>query len=306
VAAHRHWRVWVDYSSTGYTVASEIEMRESVGGGNACGGGTPSASSAAYSQTADLAFDGNAVTYWQSSAVPAWIAYDFGEGHEVDIIEIAWSLPAGNFAPFGPHHFAVQWSDDGSNWFLAWSAYEPGTWASGETRTYARPTDNAIQGDHRFWRIFGFVGGFPTGAYGFANVEFRQTSAGADEFPANGSGITASSEDVAHPATHGCDASVATWWVTPSGQGAAWWKCDFGVGNGKHIAEFAMTPELGTAWAIVSFDLQFSDDGNTWQIAASFRGLSWGVDETKVWTMPWVIEQQGQLDRKRSMVACVT
>lgn len=112
---HRYWRLLFPTATN--IGLDEVQMRETRGGANVVGGGTPSASSI-FNGTYDVpnAFDGNTATFWNCSGSPGaneWIKYDFGAGNEKAIAEIAF-----RYADIArcPADVKMQWSDDDSAW----------------------------------------------------------------------------------------------------------------------------------------------------------------------------------------------
>jgi hypothetical protein len=119
MSAHRYWRLYITSSNDGgaqvFVRIHEIEMRASAGGPDQCNGGTVIYSD--YNTLADgvpaNAFDNNINSNWKSNGVPGvihWIGYDFGE--PVDVAEISITTQGTET----PKTFAIQYSDDGTNW----------------------------------------------------------------------------------------------------------------------------------------------------------------------------------------------
>lgn len=123
---HRYWRLLCTavplWNGAPYVALAEIELRESSGGADVTGAGAASASSAllygAQAYTAGRAFDNSTDidSIWHSdgSALPQWIAYDFGAGNTRAIREVV--ITPRDIVDQAPTSFAVQWSDDGSAW----------------------------------------------------------------------------------------------------------------------------------------------------------------------------------------------
>jgi hypothetical protein len=136
MAAARHWRIYVTAGfATDYTTIAEIELRATHGGADQTGSGTASASSFFSGQPASNAFDNSASSSWTSGATskPQWIAYDFGSGNDVDIVQIALQSLA-SFQGRMPKDFALESSSDGSTWTTVKSFTDEPAWASAENR----------------------------------------------------------------------------------------------------------------------------------------------------------------------------
>jgi hypothetical protein len=127
-------------------------------------------------------------------------------------------------------------------------------------------------GAHRYWRvqIFGTGGSNIT----VAELQFR-TVVGT---PLLFSGGTASAS--AGTASSASDNNTGTTWTPGSTTG--WWAYDYGLGITTTIAEVAMTIGSSTATAPTNFDLQYSDDAITWNIAANFTAVWSVVNDTKL------------------------
>lgn len=151
MAAHRYWRLFFlnPVSSSAGCNVSEVEMRESIGGADACTGGTAiSSGDASGTYAASKAFDNDTSTGngWSSAGSTGpnhWIGYDFGSGVTKDIAEIVVSAPAAydsNITSLKmPYAFALQWSDDN----VTWSTVSGGTFShpftAGTSQAVATP-----------------------------------------------------------------------------------------------------------------------------------------------------------------------
>lgn len=144
---HRYWRYYI--TATAYpaapgdiVVVHETEMRETSGGSDLTGSGTPSASSLYAGSSAANAFDNSTATYWASSYAGAddnawWLQYDFGAGNAYDVSEITITTGSTTTDAAGaPTAFSVQCSDDGTNWTTA-STFSGQSWSPSETKTFA-------------------------------------------------------------------------------------------------------------------------------------------------------------------------
>ena len=129
-----YWRILFTGSNTAFTYIAEIELRESIGGANACSGGTASASSIySVGYEASKALDLNNATSWVSSGVslPSWWMYQF-QGGGISIQQI--SITNGTVTHI-PTAFELQYSNDSNSWVTvgSWSGQ---TFGTGETKTY--------------------------------------------------------------------------------------------------------------------------------------------------------------------------
>jgi hypothetical protein len=125
--AARYWRLEMQGRPSAITYCGELILRTVAGGAQAATGGTP-ISSADYAGFAKAnAFDGNPSTLWLPSNganVSGWIGYDFGAGHERDIVEVAVDL-TGHLAESTPEHMRMAYSLDGANWTPVYPIVRP-------------------------------------------------------------------------------------------------------------------------------------------------------------------------------------
>lgn len=128
--AATHWRLAYGPSSgANYVQAMEAELRESIGGLDACSGGTASASSVYLTYSADNAFDNNSASSWISTSTGSgWLAYTFSA--PIEIKQIMWQIDAS--LTNNPTSITLQRSfDNGASWedvahfgALIWTPYE--------------------------------------------------------------------------------------------------------------------------------------------------------------------------------------
>lgn len=140
MAAHTYWRINVtanDGSATAVEIA-EVQMHTSIGGADACTGGTASASTSG-GGAASNAFDDNAATKWgtTSSNVTGWIAYQFASA--VDIVEYSIQAFTSNLTR-APKAWSFEYSDDGSSWTPVETREAQTGWTTGQTRTFTVTT----------------------------------------------------------------------------------------------------------------------------------------------------------------------
>jgi hypothetical protein len=139
--SHRYWSVYVSYTSSGGAAAcAELEFHSTPGGGNIITGGTPIASTVNDGYVVANCFDGNPSTFWNSSGQPPqWVGYDFGSGNSVSVEEIKWTSRA-DYSLYNPLSFAMQFSDDGTNWSATWSQTGITGWTNGSSQTFTDST----------------------------------------------------------------------------------------------------------------------------------------------------------------------
>lgn len=141
MASHRYWALGLfarPGSGNGVGVA-EVEMRATPGGADLCTGGTAGGASSAGLPPAN-AFDNNDTTIWHNGSTfgdAARLSYDFGTA--VDVVEIfVRNAPAGSGTglpgtTYGPGLVRVEWSDDGTSWFIGTPAAVLSDLGNGDT-----------------------------------------------------------------------------------------------------------------------------------------------------------------------------
>ena len=115
---HKFWRVRMTSSCLGANFyVPELEFRDTAGGVDLCVGGTPLASSSlSPSETALNGFDNNLGTSWVSATKTAnveWLGYSFLA--PVDVKQLVWENDSDIFSPTT---FNLEYSDNGTDWFL--------------------------------------------------------------------------------------------------------------------------------------------------------------------------------------------
>ena len=135
--AQPYWRLNTtnpdDPTQTSIAVAL-LSLHTSYGGSQAATGGTATASTTNGGNVAGNAFDTDASTYWQSTAVPAQLQYQFASS--VSIVEYA--ITARNDTSYKqvPGYFTLESSPDGTTWTVI-DTVADWTWSSqGQTKTY--------------------------------------------------------------------------------------------------------------------------------------------------------------------------
>lgn len=292
MAAHRYWRLNITaLNGRVYAGCGEMEMLTAAGGSDVCSGGTPIASSEFWG-AATNAFDNNPTgSFWASSnaALPEYIGYDFGAGNDKDIVGFTYQPRNDSFANSdAPNAGDFQYSDDGSSWTTLFSISGQTSWGQTEKRVFldpALPLDvtvttsngNRVRGGdtvtaRRFWRVYvTAVNGKSDGSVGFREIQLRESIGGSD---VTGSG-TASADSFFSggvEADKAFDNNTGTEWASGTGGLPHWIAYDFGVGVEKDIRELVWRPRGDTDQHPVDFDLQSSDDGNSWETTIKVRG----------------------------------
>lgn len=161
--AHRYWRILFPRSPAGgpgYDLVQGVcvvgvEMRASIGGGNAIGGGTASASSTGGSGSVSAANGFSAYSgtdRWQTqtstaghkNAYEAWLCYDFGSGNDIEIEEITIVGVAGSHGATNPARFVLQFSDNNVDWTSKYFWQTPSAWATDGTDVRVFNSLNAV------------------------------------------------------------------------------------------------------------------------------------------------------------------
>ena len=160
--AHRHWRVKFDaVRSDVFIGLMRLDMMADYDGPTATGSGTPSASSTYSGTSVAWLFDGNDSHGWFSNGgvvADQWVAYDFGEGNEVEIVALQMLPRQDGYSNQAPTAGKVQYSDDGIDWTTHWSFANP-LRGSIEQLFVAKPGAGEYTEKKRFWGIRGNTNG---------------------------------------------------------------------------------------------------------------------------------------------------
>ncbi len=127
--AHRYWRLSItaNYGGTSaYTSFAEVELRATIGGPDLTAPGgvvSASAQNSGSGQGVANTIDDNASTVYSSysGAMPVWWQYDFGAGNSRQVVEVAITARNDSYWNEAPSAFSLQYSDDGSTWYTAWT-----------------------------------------------------------------------------------------------------------------------------------------------------------------------------------------
>lgn len=288
---HRYWRVFiVSNNGQANTSIGEIEMYSSALDGaarkNRAVGGTASAISNNPGETAAMAFDNSNAGIWAATGTSnLWIKYDFGSGNDIVIDRFTLKCRSGGFQTQAPNTFRLEFSDDDTNWSIAFQPSAQASWATNEQRLFVSPSyvapsySGSPHGTHRYWRLhFSRDNNGGENAYSAAEVEMRATPAGADQC----SGGTASAHSVfgsnpgANDAAKAFDNNTATLWSASGSSTNGWLQYDFGSGNAVAVAEIMLQARNDASftqtgrWGCV----EFSDDGSEWSTAWEYAMAS--------------------------------
>lgn len=145
---HRYWRLAIIGNSSNVSAIATLEMRQTAGGADVAPGNT-TISSGSWTDIANL-FDGSTATFgFTNSGAARGSGYSVGKDFGATssnwpvIREIMLRNRASGGAGAesqGPTVMGVQYSDDNSNWFDAWS-FSCANWSAFNTvRTFAKPS----------------------------------------------------------------------------------------------------------------------------------------------------------------------
>ncbi len=267
MAAHRYWRIYsykTDYEP--WCAISEIELRTTEGGADQTGGGTASAdSNFDANNNAPKAVDNNAATTWitaSATSPPHWWAYDFGEGQEKDIVEIAITPRGGGLYLQTPQRFDLQYSDNGSDWTLLYAFFHD--WQDGNQVVF-NSDDAADTGTgHRYWRLYVTETGVANWC-AIGELELRTAEEGEDHSHLGLASASTTYSFYTYYPELAIDNNTGNAWVSTQAAGPWWWKLDFGPLL-REVVEINITPRGGGLYnqTPAVFDLQYSDNGSDW------------------------------------------
>ena len=140
-SAKRYWLLELHKSGQQYAILREAELRETSGGSDVTGSGTPSAYQSNASYPITNLFDNDLDTLWStfntsgSNHTYEWFSYDFGAGVTKNITEIAITSHT-SYGSSAIWAYFVLCSDNGSDWEWAWAdiyVNDWAVWSGGET-----------------------------------------------------------------------------------------------------------------------------------------------------------------------------
>jgi len=143
---HRYWAVVCTDTTNGqsYTSMAELQMRETLGGADVATSGNAIFGSERVGGEAANAFDNDGATHWiceidsSTPQIDRWIGQDFGLGNDTNIAEIAITSRTTNQQQT-PTKGALMYSDNGTDWKIAWTWGDISSWTASETRVFSRP-----------------------------------------------------------------------------------------------------------------------------------------------------------------------
>jgi len=280
MAAHRYWRLLITRCQISgadglYPSIAELELRSEIGGTDLCINGTPSASSR-YDATYDwsYAFDDDPTTKWATAIISTnyqhWIKYDFGNGNDVEINEI--SIKARSDYRVAPTDFALQYSDDNSNWFNWLGCYNQPEYSLSETKIFNKDTSGVVS-----WKLLS-----PLNMT--SNNSLSPIIASASSY------YSSSVWDAYH-----CFDNVwidhtngGSYWASNNVQ-TGWVKLDLGSGNeqtAKYVGLRCYRGSDGPERMPKDFTIQGSNDDNSWDTLYTITNqTTWTMGEIKYYTL---------------------
>lgn len=302
---HKYWRwhlkdIQDSYTTDGSTPGifiTGIEFRPTPGTAYPATGGT------AFSKDTDnhawtnenVPFDGytggfGAYMYATTAHIQsngAWIGYQFAS--PLAVRELAIKPQGLNLYPY---QFAVQYSDDGATYSDAVIVTNPRFTSTSSFLLIAIPAVGA----HAYWRIKLLQTQRRVGPVQLRELQFRKTAGVAETMADLGTGSVVGTAWSTSTALFDGDASgtstVASVYVNDSYNNMEDVYIVMSFTTARSVAEFAIT--VDGAYNVLSapsaFDIEWSDDGSAWTLAASFTGQSsWGANETRLFAMPSTI-----------------
>lgn len=298
VPAARYWRITpmgLNGASLTLTYAvAEIQGYETPGGPNVFTGGTGSAQNGITNPGANaFAGDGDTTYYGSANAASTtthWLKYDCGVGVTRAITGIAIMPHAGSIDQcIGS--FVVEYSSDDITYSPGWIELYPGGASNGQgyaTSTFKTFTMPFAPASTRYW-MQAFTGSNGSGFVGAAEIEWRETSGGAD---ATGSGTaTSRSFTATREVIRAFDNNTANEWASGNAGFPEWLAYDFGSGNNKTIREIYHLPRAGgnaTSQSPTGFYMLTSNNGLSYApIGWSETGITgWASTVAKIFTRP--------------------
>jgi hypothetical protein len=297
---HRYWRIFVETNNGHENAVAilELELRETEFGPNLAAGGAASASSSVTGAAASQAFsgnlddrDGNYAGWAGSSEDNEYLAYDFGAGNAKAVNAIGIRGRRAAFVNQMPKDFQIEWSDNGTDWTLAWRPPAQTDWTNFDHRTFVNPGysepsyTGSPRGDFDRFRLYTFAINGST-VVAVSNVEVRATPGGADQT----SGGTASAQSTfsGTSAANAFNGNTGNFWAS-NADVPQWLQYVFS--GAVEISEVAVTSRAdGFASQAPNHFAVMLGDGTVWTHGWDVTEQSgWGTPETRVFTDPaWV------------------
>lgn len=139
--AHKYWRLYIMETQSPdsfFCNLAELELRASISGPNLALGGAASANSEIAATPASATIDGSAATFWSTatgSIKPAWLAVNMTAAAVIRAVSLVAADNASR-ALRTPRDFAIQWSDNGTQWTTATVVTGQTAWQPGERRVF--------------------------------------------------------------------------------------------------------------------------------------------------------------------------
>lgn len=251
------------------------------------GGTTFAASTTNPGNTASLAFDLDATTFWSASnnTYPQTLAATFTRD-VTDLWGITLTVAQGAESN-GPKSFDVQKNQDGAGWVTVWSVSNAGTYLGNIAKTFENP-NSAQYGSappaptyYRLRQLVKPAGGFVK----IGTLTFHASSAGANL--ATGGTPFALSSFSGLPPSNAFDGSAATIWHTNVNQDIAYLGYQFASAV-PYLYKVTVTAGTGEqASAPTNFVIESSANNITYvQTFAVPASGAWSSAETKTFTNP--------------------
>lgn len=192
MTAHTYWRVRFNTNGPngpGYVVA-EVGFCTMIGGSTVTTGGTAIESDHFGALVPANAFDGNTATIWaaNTNTKDEYIGYEFVA--PVDIVDMYITSDATFYAQTGIE-FTLEYSDDGSTWFIK-NFCITGVWSALQTQRFT-PSSTDSTAAHAWW---GFMpeDAVTTNGYGVGEFGFCATVGGSTQTTGGTARVTAGEE----------------------------------------------------------------------------------------------------------------
>ncbi len=274
MSAHTYWRLDLSSGSSGSEFA-EIEMRTSIGGSNACSGGTPTASSTFSSNVASNALDSNTGTIWESNGTGAqWWKYQFASG--VDIAEI--KVVFGSHVNELPVSIGLSYSDDDSSWTVAMPPKKTDPFVTNGVMLLQVGTSDT----NSYWRLNCSVGR-DANYLAIAEIAMHTSIGGSNACSGGGNNIAWDSAFSVAYGSLAFDGLNATQWE--SNTGFPHW-IYYRFPSDTAIVEYVVTAGTSNGEAPKTWTFEYSGDGLTWTTAdTQTNAAAWSINEVRTFSI---------------------
>lgn len=291
--ASADWSIRSLCGVAGNVSITDVEFATSAGGPNIATGGTGYGRQTTFNPSSTFGvdgamFDGDLSTFRNSAAHDLMeAAYEFSTTQIIREVRIIAHGSLLSFAQQSPLGFLVSVSYNGRATWLPVAAFStPNTWTVGESRAFAFDPTVFLTGlgrsAARAWRVV--INGWALGSNPRIGDLAFAASSGGPTLCSGGAAVCNISAFSQNP-NDAFDGNISTYW-NGAGVGVLGQRLGYVFPTLVNAQELRMTASTAPNQTPTDFDVQWSNDLDTWTTALTVTGLSWSSSETKTWVIP--------------------